>query len=139
MNAQILKDSPMQEFASAQCKQYMTAMLGGNEKLCKALIPTFPLGCRRMTPAHEYLKSLTQPNVVVLTDEIKKFVADGIQLKSGEVVELDAIVCATGFDVSFCPRFPLVGRNGNLQDIWRDQAPKAYMSCAVPGLPNYFS
>ncbi|EON96822.1 putative phenylacetone monooxygenase protein [Phaeoacremonium minimum UCRPA7] len=135
----MMKDSPMQQFASSQCRQYMTAMLGGDATLCKALIPTFPLGCRRMTPAHGYLKSLTQPNVFVLTGGMKRFVAEGIEMESGEVVKLDAIICATGFDVSFCPRFPLIGRDGNLQDIWTDHTPQAYMSCAVPGFPNYFT
>ena len=74
-------------------------------------------------------------------DSVKAaLVAKGIELESGRVVELDAILCATGFDLSFCPRFPLVGRDGdNLQDRWAAEVPKAYMSCAVPGMPNYFS
>ena len=92
-----------------------------------------------MTPAPGYLQSLAQPNVSVVTDGMKRIVPEGIELESGEVLKVDAIVCATGFDLSFCPRFPLVGRNGNLQDVWRRETPKAYMSCAVAGLPNYFS
>lgn len=117
----------------------MTACLRGNQELCKKLIPDFPLGCRRMTPAPGYLQSLAQPNVSVITEGMKRIVSEGIELESGEVLKVDAIICATGFDLSFCPRFPLVGRNGNLQDVWRRETPKAYMSCAVAGLPNYFS
>ncbi|KIH86704.1 flavin-binding protein monooxygenase [Sporothrix brasiliensis 5110] len=135
----LLKDSPMQSFAAGHVRQYMTAMLGGDERLCKALIPDYALGCRRMTPAPHYLQTLTQPNVQVVTDGIRRVLPRGLELDSGEVVDVDAIVCATGFDVSFCPRFPLVGRNGNLQDLWRANTPQAYMSCAVPGLPNYFT
>lgn len=135
----MIKDGPAQAFATAKVKEYMTAMLGGNEKLCKALIPDFPLGCRRLTPAPGYLEALSQDNVVVKAGGMKRFVADGIVMESGEVLKVDAIICATGFDVSFCPRFPLVGRHGNLQDIWKDDIPKAYMSCAVAGMPNYFS
>ena len=129
----------MQAFATQHVRHYMTAMLGGNEKLCKALIPTYPLGCRRMTPAPTYLPSLTQQNVDVVTEGIKRFLPDGMELESGEIIKLDAVICATGFDLSFCPRFPMVGRNGNLQDIWSKETAKAYMSCAVAGLPNYFS
>lgn len=129
----------MQAFATQHVRQYMTAMLGGNEKLCKALIPNYPLGCRRMTPAPTYLQSLTQPNVDVVTEGIRSFVPEGMELESGEIIKLDAIICATGFDLSFCPRFPMIGRNGNLQDIWSTETAKAYMSCAVAGLPNYFS
>lgn len=117
----------------------MTACLGGNERLCEALIPKFPLGTRRITPAPGYLESLRAPNVELLHNNISRIVPDGIQLKSGEAVKLDAIICATGFDNSFCPRFPVVGRSGNLQDRLRTHAPKAYMSCALPGVPNYFS
>ncbi|KAB5580483.1 hypothetical protein GE09DRAFT_1212933 [Coniochaeta sp. 2T2.1] len=136
----ILKDSPVQAFARAKVVEYMTAMLKGDPVLCKKLIPTFPLGCRRMTPAPGYLESLTQPNVSVITENMARIVPEGIELESGEVLKVDAIVCATGFDLSFCPRFPLVGRKGkNLQDTWRQEVPKAYMSCAVAGLPNYFS
>ncbi len=113
-------------------------MLGGNQELCKALIPDFPLGCRRMTPGHGYLQALTKPNVEIRRSEIKRFVAEGIELESGEVLKVDAIVCATGFDTSFCPRFPIIGRDGNLQEKWQKETPKAYMSCAVAGLPNYF-
>jgi len=134
-----LKDGPVQASALQHVRQYMAAMLGGDETLCRALIPTFPLGCRRMTPAPQYLRSLTKPNVQVVTERMKRMVREGIELESGEIITLDAIVCATGFDVSFCPRFPLIGRSGNLQDTWGKQTPKAYMSCAVPGMPNYLT
>lgn len=136
---QIQRDSPMQAFAVQQVTEYMRATLEGDERLCKALIPTFELGCRRMTPGHGYLKALTAPNVTVVTEGMKRVVPEGIELESGELLHLDAIICATGFDTSFCPRFPLHGRNGNLQDLWRNEKPKAYMSCAVAGMPNYFS
>jgi hypothetical protein len=33
-------------------------------------------------------------------------------MSSGETVELDALVCATGFDVSFHSRWKTSGRNG---------------------------
>ncbi|KAH8910728.1 FAD/NAD(P)-binding domain-containing protein [Coniochaeta sp. PMI_546] len=135
----ILKDGPVQAFARAKVVEYMTAMLGGDETLCKKLIPTFPLGCRRLTPAPGYLQCLVQPNVNVITEGMKRIVPEGIELQSGEVLKVDAIICATGFNLSFCPRFPLIGRKGNLQETWRQEVPKAYMSCAVAGLPNYFT
>jgi len=137
---QLLRDSQLAKYAIQMLSQYMTATLGGDERLAKALIPTFPVGCRRLTPAIGYLESLTQKNVRVVTDEIVKIVPSGLQLNTGEIVEVDAVVCATGFDVSFCPRFPIVGKNGqNLQTLWKENLPRAYMSSSVPGFPNYFS
>jgi len=120
--------------------QHMKMILGGDERLSKALIPTFPIGCRRLTPAVGYLEALTQKNVRVVTEEIVQIVPTGLQISTGEVIEVDAIVCATGFNVSFCPRFPIVGKeNKNLQDLWKENLPRAYMSNSVPGFPNYFS
>lgn len=136
---QMIKDSPVQTFAAAKTREYMAYMLGGDERLCKLLIPTFPIGTRRVTPGPGYLEALRQPNVDVLRGSIKRFVAEGIEMDSGDVLKVDAIICATGFDLSFNPRFPIVGREGNLQDIWKNGVPKAYMSVAVKGMPNYFS
>lgn len=119
--------------------QYMTHALNGDQTLIKALIPDFPVGCRRMTPGVGYLAALTKPNVRPVTTEIAEVTPEGIKLGDGELIAVDAIVCATGFNLSFVPRFPIIGASGNLQDIWRDSLPAAYMSCMVPGMPNYFS
>ncbi|KAK0733515.1 hypothetical protein B0T26DRAFT_631405 [Lasiosphaeria miniovina] len=135
----VLTNGPVQAFARDNATKYMTAMLGGNKELCKALIPNYPLGSRRMTPGDTYLRALTKPNVEIRRGGIKRLVPSGIEFETGDVLNVDAIVCATGFETSFRPRFPLVGRNGNLQDIWSEEVPKAYMSCAVAGMPNYFS
>ncbi|KAL1955024.1 hypothetical protein VTO42DRAFT_315 [Malbranchea cinnamomea] len=44
----------------------------------------------------------------------------------------------TGFDVSHCPKFPLIGLNGaNLAEKWTDE-PQSYLSVATAGFPNYF-
>jgi hypothetical protein len=49
-----------------------------------------------------------------------------------------AVVCATGFDVSYCPKFPVIGRGGvTLAKKWSEE-PKAYLSLACPDMPNYF-
>lgn len=129
----------MQKFAQAKATEYMTATLGGDERLCKALIPQFPLGTRRITPAPGYLEALRAPKTELITQGISSVVPEGLRLESGEVIELDAIICATGFDNTFVPRFPLVGRHGNVQDLMRAETPKGYMSVALPGVPNYFS
>ncbi|KAF7557760.1 hypothetical protein G7Z17_g496 [Cylindrodendrum hubeiense] len=134
----VLKDSDGHKTATEAVTQYMRAALGYDETLIKALIPSFPLSCRRLTPGIGYLESLSQSNVRVVADSIAHITSSGLVTKSGEIIEVDAIICATGFDVSFCPRFPIIGRSGNLQDIWTKALPRSYMSCAVPSLPNYF-
>lgn len=74
----------------------MRTALGYDKRLSKALIPSFPLGCRRMTPGVGYLESLSQPNIGVVSNPIVRITSNG---KSGEIMEVDAIFCATGFDV----------------------------------------
>lgn len=135
----MVKDGPIQAYASAKIREYMTMMLGGDEQLCRQLIPSFPVGVRRITPAPGYLEALREENVEVVAGNIRKFVSDGIEMESGDVLKVDAIICATGFDLSFRPRFPVVGREGDLQEIWGGGKPEAYMSVAVRGMPNYFS
>ena len=49
---------------------------------------------------------------------------------------LDVLICATGFDVSFKPRFPVQGPIVNLQDEWADD-PKSYLGAAAADFPNY--
>jgi len=116
----------------------MKTSLHGDQRLIDALIPKFPFGCRRITPAVGYLQSLHNPNVRVFAEKVAEIVPEGLKLITGEVIPVDAIICATGFDVSFYPRFPLIRRSGNLQDIWKENQPQAYMSCIVPDFPNYF-
>ncbi len=48
------------------------------------------------------------------------------------------MVCATGFDVSHCPRYPVVGVGGaDLRTKWKDD-PQSYMSLAASEMPNFF-
>ncbi|KAK7403357.1 hypothetical protein QQX98_010878 [Neonectria punicea] len=134
-----LKDSEFAKAMQQRAKGYMTQALGGDKRLCDALIPEFPLGCRRLTPGVGYLEALQSANVTVVTDPIARVVSQGLETSNGELIKVDAIVCATGFDVSFCPRFPVIAHGENLQDRWAGHVPKSYMSCAVPGFPNYFT
>ncbi|KAI8396552.1 hypothetical protein FOFC_21100 [Fusarium oxysporum] len=133
------KDSELQKGARDFLAKMMRKRLGENHPLSSHLIPDFAVGCRRLTPGVGYLEALTAQNTSVVRDLIDRIVPEGVRLKTGEVVELDVLVCATGFDVSWTPRFPVIGRNGiNLQKEWRHSRAAAYMALAVPEFPNYF-
>lgn len=110
------------------------------EEIGPKIIPDFSVGCRRITPGVGYLECFSQPNVRVITQaKIDHVEERGIVMADGELLEIDALVCATGFDVSFSPRFPITGRNGlDLATVWKD-VPRAYLSLAIPDFPNYFS
>ena len=117
----------------------MKIKLGDDSPLLEFLIPTFSVGCRRPTPGNGYLEALTEPNVRVVTDSITEIVPEGIKTSTGEIIKVDTFICATGFDISFCPRYPVIGRNGvSLAKQW-EKKPAAYLSLAVPNFPNHFS
>ena len=62
---------------------------------------------------------------------------DGIHTDDGAFYAVDVIVCATGFDISQVPMFPLTGRGISLAEKWQDE-PESYMSLACPDMPNLF-
>ena len=63
---------------------------------------------------------------------------NGYKTENGEKYDADVIICATGFDTPFVPRFPILGRfKKNLQDVW-PRAPSSYFGVTVSDFPNYF-
>lgn len=137
-----MADSDIQKKAQELFRKSMTERLGNSEKGRKAaemLLPDFPIGCRRQTPGPGFLEAVVQDNVDLRWDDVDSITEKGIKVRSGEVQEYDVIVCATGFDTTFRPAFPLVGRNGvNLAERWSTDVPKAYFGMTVPDMPNYF-
>ena len=102
------------------------------------LTPTYPPGCRRLTPGPGYLEALVEDNVDYIGTGITKVTETGILDNNGDFHEVDAILCATGFDYSMRTDPPITGRNGiTLGHMW-DERPSAYMSMCVPNIPNMF-
>ncbi|EXJ56379.1 uncharacterized protein A1O5_12646 [Cladophialophora psammophila CBS 110553] len=131
-------NSPEQQIAVQYLTKIMKSRIGENHPLADRLIPDFGVGCRRPTPGVGYLEALVASNNRIFFDPIAEVVEDGIKLNTGESIEVDIIVCATGFDVSWKPRFPVIGRGGiDLSDQWKDR-PLSYLSFAVPNFPNFF-
>ncbi|BGP16207.1 hypothetical protein JCM10213_007065 [Rhodosporidiobolus nylandii] len=134
-----LQGSALQLGAVEAFRELMEKKLATKPEIAKTLIPTFAVGCRRLTPGPGYLEALVEPNVDFISTGIKRITETGIEANDGTHREYDTIVCATGFDTSYRPRIPIVGRNGsNVQDLWKD-VPSHYLSMMVgPDHPNYF-
>ncbi|KAH7400496.1 hypothetical protein BKA64DRAFT_623271 [Cadophora sp. MPI-SDFR-AT-0126] len=108
-----------------------------NKYLEERLIPNWSVGCRRLTPGVGYLESLGKENVTVVYGEINSVTERGCKSDNGNEYPVDILICATGFDTTFKPRFPLIGPIGtNLQDEWKEEA-QSYLGIAAPGFPNY--
>jgi hypothetical protein len=127
------------EFSMSQ----MRKKLAEKPELADTIIPKdFNPGCRRPTPAPGYLEALVQPNVTVFTQSISSFDETGfVDSESNQHYDVDAVICATGFDTSWLPRFPFIGRGGkNLSEEWgTSQGVTSYLCVAIPNFPNHFS
>jgi cation diffusion facilitator CzcD-associated flavoprotein CzcO len=124
--------------------QTFKAMVGAmkaklqNETLEQLLIPKWAVGCRRLTPGLNYLETLVSEKVTVVYGEVQQITERGCVCDDGKEYPVDVLICATGFDTSYCPRFPIIGAGGkNLADVWAEE-PKSYLGLAASGFPNYF-
>ncbi|KDR80777.1 hypothetical protein GALMADRAFT_1106097 [Galerina marginata CBS 339.88] len=109
-----------------------------NEALEKLVIPGWGVGCRRITPGVGYLETLGSEKVEVVYGEIKKITEKGCVGEDGVEHPVDILICATGFDTSYRPRFPIIGLGGKiLAEEWAEEA-QSYFGIATHGFPNYF-
>lgn len=91
-----------------------------------------------MSPGDGYLEALQAPNVTPIFNAAVKTTKDGIIGEDGKEHEVDAIICATGFDVSFAKQWTVTGRNGKtLQEQWKDN-PQSFFSVWAKDFPNLF-
>ncbi|KAI1119037.1 hypothetical protein F5Y14DRAFT_460386 [Nemania sp. NC0429] len=134
-----IKGTPEQldfyEYATTEMRRKLSL----KPDLAEKLIPkTFAPGCRRPNPGFGYLEALSSDKCTMTFSKIVRATEEGLVTEDGTLHELDVLVCGTGFDVSFRPRFPLVGKNGvDLRDVFKD-VPDTYLSTMTPDFPNYF-
>ncbi|KAG6814511.1 hypothetical protein H0H92_000036 [Tricholoma furcatifolium] len=112
----------------------------------ESMTPTYAPGCKRIILDPGYLESLHRPNVSLSWEEIKGFVAEGIELKSGKVVPLDVVIFGTGFSlgrrlVQESNDIEIRGSKGmTLREYHASQGgPTAYLGTCSPGFPNCFT
>jgi cation diffusion facilitator CzcD-associated flavoprotein CzcO len=135
-----LLGTPTQIDAIKIFTETMKQRLNHDQEIIDHIIPDFPVGCRRNTPGPGFLEALIKDNVTVITTPIEMITAKGLRLADGREITCDVVVCATGFDATFRPRFPLIGREErSLSEEWTASPPDAYLGIAVSGYPNYFS
>ncbi|PRX27381.1 4-hydroxyacetophenone monooxygenase [Paraburkholderia sp. BL18I3N2] len=120
--------------------EWIKNQIGDDEALLKKVIPTYPVGGKRMLQDNgSWLRALKQSNVELVTDSPREFDETGIFGHNGHHYPVDAIVYATGFHANkFLWPMEITGREGvKLSDFWGDE-PRAYLGITVPGFPNLF-
>lgn len=126
--------------ARAYAEKDMRTKLAKKPEIADAIIPKdFNVGCRRPTPAPGYLDALVADNVTVFTEQIQKITEKGLVDQKGIEHPVDVIICATGFDTSWLPRFPFSANGVDLRDLWDpEHGVTSYLSVGVPTFHNYF-
>ncbi|KAK9413820.1 putative FAD/NAD(P)-binding domain-containing protein [Seiridium unicorne] len=136
-----LKDNPQQMALRRHLTQRIEGQLAGSKYKDAdkdKFIPQYAVGCRRPTPGSKYIESLSADNVDLVVGPIRKISPDSVVDQDGKEHRLDMLICATGFDTSHRPDFPIFGRNEkDLRDLWSQEA-TAYLAVAVAEFPNYF-
>jgi len=133
-----LKGSAKQKLAQDDFRALMKEKLATKPHILESLLPNFGVGCRRLTPGPGYLEALSEDNVDFINKPISKATDTALVLQNGEKKELDILVCATGFQTSAPPPFPVTGRNGQTMQQKFEPYPETYLSLATDGFPNYF-
>ncbi|KAI9022580.1 hypothetical protein DFJ74DRAFT_99603 [Hyaloraphidium curvatum] len=136
--ARFILGSPEQAASLAAAQKNLEKLIR-DPKLRELLKPTYPVGCRRNTPHEHYFEMLQLPTTTIIKDPIERFTAKGI-VAGGVERACDVVIKATGFDVSYLPAFPVLGKNGrSLADVWGEAGyPFSFRSVMSSGFPNFF-
>jgi len=125
-----------------QCVELLsseTRRILGNDEMADKLIPSFAVGCKRVIPTgSKYLEALKKDNVDIVHSGVTAFTETGCIDANGEHHEGDIIICATGFDTSYVPRYPVLAHGRNLQAEWAQNV-NGYMGVGIGGFPNTFT
>lgn len=110
-------------------------------ELRRKLTPDYTIGCKRIILSSTLYPALSRDNVTLhdRDEAIESIEPSGIRTRRGDLVELDAIVWATGYDATDgAISYPVIGRRGRtLAEAW-SEFPRAYLGTAMPGFPNFF-
>ncbi|HLL83511.1 MAG TPA: NAD(P)/FAD-dependent oxidoreductase [Longimicrobium sp.] len=110
-----------------------------NPELREKLTPDYTLGCKRVLVSDDYLSSLDQKNVELVTAGLREVREHSVVTADGVEHEVDAIILATGFHVTDMPFAKHVrGRTGRTLAESFGGSPKAYLGTTVHGFPNLF-
>jgi cation diffusion facilitator CzcD-associated flavoprotein CzcO len=109
-----------------------------------ALVPHYPMGCKRPIIDIGYFDTFNRDNVTLVDlrkGAIQRVTPEGIETAQG-LFPLDTILYATGFDAmtGSLNRIDIRGRGGLLmRDAWIAEGPRSYLGLMVAGFPNLFT
>lgn len=134
----VVWNSPLTRVVEGVSKLHLRAQVR-DPWLRRQLTPEFRAGCKRLLMTSRYYPALQADNCTLVTWPIARISEKGIRTVEGIEHQFDAIVFATGFDVSKTGTpVPITGRDARvLAEEWSRGA-YAYRSVAVSGYPNLY-
>jgi cation diffusion facilitator CzcD-associated flavoprotein CzcO len=110
-----------------------------SKELVQKLMPSYPIGSKRIVFDNHFYPTLTRQNVHLITEPIKSISGSRIETSSGTFSETEIIIYATGFRASdFLVPMSVRGRDGHsLNEDWNSGA-EAFLGLAIHGYPNLF-
>jgi cation diffusion facilitator CzcD-associated flavoprotein CzcO len=95
-------NSRLAKLARKANENYLVSTLKakGREDLIPKLMPNFNVGCKRVGLSDDYVPALCSSNVSVTNSPIKSIQGSVITTQDGNDTNLDALILATGFDVT---------------------------------------
>lgn len=126
-------------------RQFRRSLAGqvADPELRDALVPGYPMGCKRILRSNDYYPALARPGVTLVTDPIARVTPSGVETRGADgrtaAHAADVIVYATGFaSTDFLAPMRITGLDGReLNEAWRDGA-QAHLGITVSGFPNLF-
>ncbi|HET8617654.1 MAG TPA: NAD(P)-binding domain-containing protein [Acidimicrobiales bacterium] len=132
--------SAANDFARMIFTAYMQVEFADRPDLLEAVLPTYPVGAKRILRDNGiWARTLKRENVRLVTDSIVRITPTGIVTADGVEHEVDVLLYGTGFTASaFLTPMRVRGRDGkDLHEQWGGDA-RAYLGITVPGFPNLF-
>ncbi len=110
-----------------------------DEELRTKLTPVYTIGCKRILPSNDYLPTLLEPNVELVTDGIREIRERSIVSGDGREHEVDTIILGTGFLATDVPLAKYIrGADGrSLDEMWNGSF-EAYLGTTMANAPNLF-
>jgi cation diffusion facilitator CzcD-associated flavoprotein CzcO len=133
--------------ANRACQELYAEMIRREVKdpeTAAALVPHYPIGCKRPIIDTGYFESYNRDNVTLVDlrkGAITRVTPQGIETEQGAYA-LDVILYATGFDAmtGSLNRIDIRGRGGaRMRDAWIAEGPRSYLGLMVAGFPNLFT
>jgi monooxygenase len=111
--------------------------LGKDFDIEKHFTPTYDVWDQRLclVPDGDFFDALKEAKASVVTDHIESFTEEGIALQSGEALEADTIITATGLKLVMYGEveFSVDGKPVDFSKTW------SYKGVSCSGVPNFFA